>query len=167
MPLSTSTLYICSWHPATSISRVPLEVKFMHLRSLKSTLLCASNQQLRDRVHGSLVYDIRQMPLCKPTTVGVMNALFGYRKDPFIREQELLYRPVGSRMPAIRRISLEVRPVKGCNSALPTGVSKQVLSMIEEVRLTWLLPVHNSSWDVSKANVETGTAGRCGPGEGN
>jgi hypothetical protein len=44
VPFSTSNLNICSWHPAIKISRVPLEVKFMHFRSLKSGFLRATDQ---------------------------------------------------------------------------------------------------------------------------
>lgn len=119
-PLSTSTLNMLSWQPATRISRVPLEVKFMHLKSLNSALLYNHRQPL-------LVYaaplsfadaNIRQMPVSEAATVRVVNALFRDGEDALVGEEKLLDGPIGRSMSAVRGISLEVWSVEGRDPAL-------------------------------------------------
>jgi hypothetical protein len=58
------------------------------------------------------------MPLCKPTAVGVVNALLRDREDALLGEEELLDGAFGKRMTAIGRVTFEVRPVEGDDPSL-------------------------------------------------
>lgn len=167
MPFSTSTLNICAWHPATRISRVPLEVKFMHIISLNSALLYADGQPLPLCTLSLSAANIRQVPLCESAAVGIVDALFRDGENPLLGEEELLDGAIGRRMSAVRGVAFEVRAVEGRDAPLRRCQSHGTWHGPRVNVLTWLFPVHSNSCVVSKANVDMGTAGRCGPGGGN
>lgn len=139
----------------------------MHVISLNSALLYADGQPLPLCAPSPLVANIRQMPLCESAAVGVMDALFRDGEDALLGEEKLLDRTVGRRMSAVRSVAFEVRAVEGRDAPLRRCQSHGTWHGPRVNVLTWLFPVHSSSCVVSKANVDMGTEGRCGPGGGN
>ena len=56
--------------------------------------------------------NLRQMPLCKPATEGVMDALLRDGEDTLFREEELLDRAISKRMSTVRGVALEMRAIE-------------------------------------------------------
>ena len=101
--------------------------------------------------------NVREMPLCNSAPVCVVNTLLRYRQDTLLGEQELLDWSIVYSMAAIGGVSFERRAVE--RSDAPLYGCELVQQGCRLVMLTRLLPVHSSSWDVSKAKVATGVAG--------
>jgi hypothetical protein len=97
---------------------VPLEVKFMHFKSVNSALLDASSQHCLYVFSPFIIPNIRQMPLCKPTTVGVVNAVLRNGKNALLGEEKLLDGAVGGRMTTVGRVAFEVRAEEGRDASL-------------------------------------------------
>lgn len=117
VPFSTSILNICSWQPATSISRVPFDVKFMHFRSLNSGLLQGVYQYRRCHA-GRRSVGIHEVPLCQPATRGIMHTRLRYGQYTLLGEEELLHGPFSSSMSTVGRISVKRRSMEGGDSTL-------------------------------------------------
>jgi hypothetical protein len=64
------------------------------------------------------MFNVRQMPLCQATTVGVVDALSRYGEDALIGEEELLHRTIGGCMGTIGSIALELRAIQGGYASL-------------------------------------------------
>jgi hypothetical protein len=91
----------------------------MHVMSLNSPLLYADCQSLPLHMPPPRpAANIRQMPLCEPAAMGIMDALFRNGKDALLSEEELLDRAIGRRMSTVRRVAFEMRAVKGRDAPL-------------------------------------------------
>jgi hypothetical protein len=91
----------------------------MHFRSLKSALLHAEISSYSYVLAAPLLYrNIRQVPLCKPAAVGVVNALPRDRKNALVGEQKLLDGAIGGRMSPVGCIALEMVTKEGCDASL-------------------------------------------------
>lgn len=130
----------------------------MHLRSLNSVLLQPRHQYVSfTHQTGPTLPNIHEMPLCYSAPVGVVDALLRYRQHALFGEEELLDWSIVDSMTAVRGVAFECRAVE--RSDAPLCGCESVQQGCRLVMLTRLLPVHSSSWDVSKAKVATGVAG--------